>query len=71
MSNTQNVQRMCSAPGVDSSLSPRLILLAPQFSPLLRRVMRQFTRPQIQWVRYHAVETPSGPGILFEPVIGE
>ena len=69
--NTQNVQRMCSAPGVDSSLPPRLILLAPQFSPLLRRVMRQFTRPQIQWVRYHAVETPSGPGILFEPVIGE
>lgn len=69
--NTQNVQRMCPAQGVDSSLPPRLILLAPQFSPLLRRVMRQFTRPQIQWVRYHAVETPAGPGILFEPVTGE
>jgi hypothetical protein len=69
--NTPNVQRMCPAQSVDSSLPPRLILLAPQFSPLLRRVMRQLTRPQIQWVRYHAVETPAGPGILFEPVTGE
>jgi hypothetical protein len=69
--NTQNVQRMCPAQGVDASLPPRLILLAPQFSPLLRRVMRQLTRPQIQWVRYHAVETSAGPGILFEPVTGE
>jgi hypothetical protein len=69
--NTQNVLRMCPAQGVDSSLTPRLILLAPEFSPLLRRVMRQLTRPQIQWVRYHAVETPAGPGILFEPVTGE
>jgi hypothetical protein len=69
--NTQNVQRMCPAQGIDGSLSPRLILLAPQFSPLLRRVMRQLTRPQIQWVRYHAVETPAGPGLLFEPVTGD
>jgi hypothetical protein len=69
--NTQNVQRMYPAQRVDASLPPRLILLAPQFSPLLRRVMRQFTRPQIQWVRYHAVETLAGPGILFESVTGE
>ncbi len=69
--NTQNVQRMCPAQGIDCSLPPRLILLAPQFSPLLRRVMRQLTRPQIQWLRYHAVETPAGPGLLFEPVTGE
>ncbi len=69
--NTQNVQRMYPVQGVDSSLPPRLILLAPQFSPLLRRVMRQLTHPQIQWVRYHAVETLAGPGILFESVTGE
>ncbi len=69
--NTQNVQRMYPVQGVDSSLPPRLILLAPQFSPLLRRVMRQLTRPQIQWVRYHTVETLAGPGILFESVTGE
>ena len=69
--NAPSVQRMCPVHGVDFSLSPRLILLAPQFSPQLRRVMRQLTRPQIQWVRYHAVATPTGLGILFEPVTGE
>ena len=69
--NTQNVQRMYPAQHVDASLPPRLILLAPQFSALLRRVMRQLTLPQIQWVRYHAVETLAGPGILFESVTGE
>jgi hypothetical protein len=69
--NAPGVQRMCPVHGVDFSLSPRLILLAPQFSPQLRRAMRQLTRPQIQWVRYHAVETPAGLGILFEPITGE
>ena len=69
--NTQNVQRMFPAQTIDSALPPRLVLLAPQFSAVLRRVMRQFTHPQIQWVRYHTVDTPGGVGILFEPVIGE
>lgn len=69
--NMLSVRRMCPAQGIDFSLPPRLILLAPQFSPLLRGMMRQLTRPQIHLVRYHAVETPAGPGILFEPVTGE
>lgn len=69
--NTRNVLRMYHAQRIDSSLPPRLILLAPQFSPLLRRVVRQLTRPQIQCVRYHAVESPTGPGILFEPVTAD
>jgi hypothetical protein len=69
--NASSVQRMWPAQSLDASLPPRLILLAPQFSPLLRRVMRQLSRPQIQWVRYHTVETPAGPGILLEPVTGE
>jgi len=69
--NAPNVQRMWPAQRLDASLAPRLILLAPQFSSLLRRVMRQLTRPQIQWVRYHTVDTTAGPGILLEPVTGE
>jgi hypothetical protein len=69
--NMGNVQRMYPAQGADFSLPPRVVLLAPQFSPVLRRVARQITRPQIHWVRYHAVETPGGPGILCEPVPGE
>jgi hypothetical protein len=69
--NAPNVQRMCPAQAFDSSLPPRLILLAPQFSAVVRRAMRQLTHPQIQWVRYHTVETPGGVGILFEPVTAE
>jgi hypothetical protein len=69
--NMQNVLRMCPAQTLDASLPPRLVLLAPQFSAVLRRVMRQFTHPQTQWVRYHTVDTPGGVGMLFEPVTGE
>ena len=69
--NAPGIQRMCLTHGVDFALSPRLILMAPQFSPQLRRAMRQLTRPQISWVRYHAVEAPTGIGILFEPITGE
>jgi hypothetical protein len=69
--NMPNVQRMYRAETIDVSLPPRLVLLAPQFSPVLRRVARQITRPQIHCVRYHWLDAPGGPGILFEPVAGE
>ena len=69
--NIGNVQRMYPAKGADFSLPPRLVLLAPQFSAVLRRVAGHITRPHIQWLRYHTVETPGGPGILCEPVHGE
>jgi hypothetical protein len=69
--NAQNIQRMCPAQTLDTSLPPRVVLLAPQFSTVLRRVMRQLTHPAIQWFRYHSVDTPAGVGILFEPVTGE
>lgn len=69
--NMPNVQRMYRGQAVNFSLPPRLFLLAPQFSPLLRSVARQITRPQIHWVRYHTVDASGGPGILFEPVVGE
>jgi hypothetical protein len=69
--NMPNVQRMYREQAVNFSLPPRLFLVAPQFSPLLRRVARQITRPQIHWVRYHTVNASGGPGILFEPVVDE
>jgi hypothetical protein len=71
VSNMPNAQRMYPARGADFSRPPRLVLLAPQFSPLLRRAMRQIVRPQISWARYHTVETPGGPEIAIEPVTGE
>src|SRR5882724_1066626 len=69
--NMPNVRRMYREQVVNFSLPPRLFLLAPQFSPLLRSVARQITRPQIHWVRYHTVDASGGPGILFEPVVDE
>src|SRR6266571_2974492 len=69
--NLPTVQRMYREPTINASLQPRLFLLAPQFSPLVRCVARQITRPPIHWVRYLTVDTSGGPGILFEPVAGE
>ncbi len=69
--NMPNVQRMYREQAINVSLEPRVFLLAPQFSPLLRCVARQITRPLIHWVRYVTVDAPGGAGILFEPVVGE
>lgn len=69
--NMPNVRRMYRDQAINFSLQPRLFLLAPQFSPLLRSVARQISRPRIHWVRYHMVDAAGAPGILFEPVVGE
>jgi hypothetical protein len=69
--NMPNVQRMYRGRAINFSLPPRLFLLAPQFSPMLRSAARQITRPQIHWIRYHAVEASGSAGILFEPGVGE
>jgi hypothetical protein len=69
--NLANVQRMYREHAINFSPPPRLFLLAPQFSPVLRSVARQLRHPKIHWVRYHTVSTSGGSGILFEPVVGE
>lgn len=69
--NTPNLKRMYREHAVNFSLQPRLVLLAPQFSVLLQTVARQITCPQIQAIRYHAVDAAGGPGIFFEPVAAE
>ncbi len=69
--NLPNLRRMYREPAINFSLQPRLVLLAPQFSALLRSTMRQLTGPQVQCVRYHAVESAGGAAVLFEPVAGD
>src|SRR5438093_1303482 len=69
--NMPHVQRMYRDQPLNVSGQHGLFLLAPQFSPLLRCVARQITRPPIHWVRYLTVDASDGPGILFEPVAGE
>jgi hypothetical protein len=66
--NVPNLRRMLRGQAVNFSLEPRLILLAPDFSPRVRAAARQIGRPQITWVRYHYVDTPGRAGILFEAV---
>jgi len=65
------VQRMYQGWTIDGSRQPRLILVAPQFSPFLRSAVRQITGPDVMCYRYHGVELSGGTGIFFEPVGGE
>ena len=69
--NLPNVRRMFRGQAINYSLEPRLFLLAPQFSFRVRRVACRIPRPRIDWIRYHFVETPGRPGILFEPLSAE
>ena len=69
--NVPNVRRMYRGQAINFSLPPRLFLVAPQFSSRVRRVARQITSVQIDWVRYHFVETPGRPGIFFERLSAE
>jgi hypothetical protein len=71
MRNLGIVQRLYRGLTIDGSRQPRLILVAPQFSPFLRSALRQITRPDVMCYRYHGVELSSGTGILFEPAGGE
>ena len=69
--NLSLVKRMYAEQAINFSVQPRLFLLAPQFSPLIRGSARQIARPRINWVRYHVVQTSNGPGIFFDPGVGE
>jgi hypothetical protein len=69
--NLPLVRRMYSEQSINFSVQPRLFLLAPQFSPLIRSCARQIARPRINWVRYHVIEASGVPGVLFEPGVGE
>jgi hypothetical protein len=65
--NRSNVQRMHPLQLINSSAQPRLFLVAPRFSSLVMSVARHLTEPQINWVRYHVLETGGAMGIFFEP----
>ena len=69
--NSAILRRMYRGHAINFSLPPRLFLVAPQFSPLLKSVARQITHPQIDWVKYHVADVFGGTGILFEHVEGQ
>jgi hypothetical protein len=64
--NVPSLRRMFRGITINFSLHPRLFFLAPQFSQRMRSAARQIASPEIEWVRYHVLETPGGPGIFFE-----
>ena len=69
--NLPIVRRMYQGRAINFSAEPRLLLLAPGFSPLALSAARQIARPRLCCVRYRFVETSGGPGIFFEPVATE
>jgi hypothetical protein len=69
--NLPSLRRMFRGQAINFSLPPKLFLVAPQFSPRVRCAARQITGLQVAWVRFHLVETPGRPGILFEALAAE
>jgi Holliday junction resolvase-like predicted endonuclease len=64
--NRANVQRMYPTRAIDLARLPRLILVAPRFSPLTRSAIRQLTGPAIACFKYHSVTLSARTGILIE-----
>lgn len=64
--NTPIVRRMYQGRVINFSAEPRLFLVAPDFSPLLKCVAQRSTNPKVCCFAYRAVAMPGGIGILFE-----
>ncbi len=69
--NLAHMRRMYQGLPIDFSRHPRLVFVAPRFSPLLPGAVRQIAGLDISCFKYHAVELSSGTGILFERVSRE
>ena len=65
--NTPIVRRMYQGRVINFSAPPRLFLVAPGFSPLLKCVAQRSTSPKICCFAYRTVAMPGGVGILFDP----
>jgi len=64
--NTPIVRRMYQGRVINFSAQPRLFLVAPGFSPLLKCVAQRSTSPEVCCFAYRAVAMPGGVGMLFE-----
>jgi hypothetical protein len=66
--NTPVVRRMYQGRVINFSAPPRLFLIAPDFSLLLKVAARRSTSPIVCCFGYRAASVPGGVGILFERV---
>ena len=64
--NVALLRRMYHGQVINFSLEPRLVLVAPDFSPLFRRSMRYLSSLQVNCIKYHGVTVPGGIGIFCE-----
>jgi hypothetical protein len=60
------LRRLYNAATANFSLQPRIVLVAPQFSPNMASAAHRMTAPRVTCIRYHAVALPAGTGIVFE-----
>ena len=64
--NTPIVRRMYQGHAINFSAQPKLFLVAPGFSPLLKCVAQRSTSPKVCCFAFRTIAMPGGIGILFE-----
>jgi hypothetical protein len=64
--NMPIVRRMYRGNVINFSAHPRIVLVAPQFPPMLTCAARRIATLRINCVRYHSLGMPGGPGVFFE-----
>jgi hypothetical protein len=64
--NTPIVRRMYQGRVINFSVQPRLFLVAPGFSPLLKCIAQRSANPEVCCSAYRTIAMPGGVGMLFE-----
>jgi hypothetical protein len=60
------IQRICPAETIELAIPPRLLLVAPDFSPLLRCVVQRIVIPKVICFEYRTVSLPDNVGVFFK-----
>lgn len=64
--NAPVLRRMYAAQAADLSLRPRVLLVAPRLSWMVRCAARQITAPRIAWWTYRALAVDGGVGVVID-----
>jgi hypothetical protein len=64
--NMQIVRRMYPGQPINYESQPRLLFIAPGFSPTFQSAARQYSGSQIHYLKCHSVSLLGGLGVLFE-----
>jgi hypothetical protein len=64
--NVFTLRRMYQGSAIDFSLRPRVFLVAPRLSWMVRCAARQIGAPKISWCTYRAVALGDGVGVVID-----